>query len=251
MSETKHDLILHFELCSAATFGRGDGLPGLVDSEVEHDAYGFPFLRGRTLRGLLAEEMESLLFALGIADRTKPQSEPHKQRLATAANRLLGVEARLLDETGILRVGHAQLPETVRQLIAAEVEAEKEKARQEKERTGKNEQPLFFTREAVLDSVTAVRRQTAMTHLGAPEPASLRTQRVILRTTRFEAQLHFDEDPQPLELALLTATVMAWRRAGTGRNRGRGRLQAWLNDKAWTKACFTEFVDFCQGRKKA
>lgn len=240
MSETKRDLILHFELCSAATFGRGDGLPGLVDSEVEHDAYGFPFLRGRTLRGLLAEEMESLLYALGKEKEWKE-----------TRNRLLGDEARLLDETGILRVGHAQLPEAVRQLIAAEVEAEKEKARQEKERTGKNEQPLFFTREAVLDSVTAVRRQTAMTHLGAPEPASLRAQRVILRTTRFEAQLHFDEDPQPLDLPLLTASVMAWRRAGTGRNRGRGRLQAWLNDKAWTKACFAEFVDFCQGRKKA
>jgi hypothetical protein len=240
MSETKRDVTLHFELCSAATFGRGDGLPGLVDSEVEHDAYGFPFLRGRTLRGLLAEEMESLLYALGKEKEWKE-----------TRNRLLGDEARLLDETGILRVGHAQLPEAVRQLIAAEVEAEKEKARQEKERTGKNEQPLFFTREAVLDSVTAVRRQTAMTHLGAPEPASLRTQRVILRTTRFEAQLHFDEDPQPLELALLTATVMAWRRAGTGRNRGRGRLRAWLNDEAWSKERFVEFVDFCQGRKKA
>jgi len=238
MSETKRDVILHFELSSAATFGRGDGLPGLVDSEVEHDAYGFPFLRGRTLRGLLAEEMESLLYALG-----------NRPELKSARDRLLGEEARLLDETGILHVGHAQFPEAVRQLIAAEVEAEKEKARQEKERTGKNEKPLFFTREAVLDSVTALRRQTAMTHLGAPEPASLRAQRVILRTTRFEAQLHFDEDPQPLELALLTASVLAWRRAGTGRNRGRGRLRAWLNDEAWTQARFTEFADFCRGRK--
>lgn len=233
MSETKRDVILHFELCSAATFGRGDGLPGLVDSEVEHDAYGFPFLRGRTLRGLLAEEMESLLYALGKQEEWKD-----------TRNHLLGDEARLLDETGILHVGHAQLPEAVRQLIAAEVEAWREK-----ERTGKNEKPLFFTREVVLDSVTALRRQTAMTHLGAPEPASLRAQRVILRTTRFAAQLHFDEDPQPLELALLTATTLAWRRAGTGRNRGRGRLRAWLNDEAWTQARFAEFVDFCRGRK--
>lgn len=242
MNETKRDVTLHFELCSAATFGRGDGLPGLVDSEVEHDAYGFPFLRGRTLRGLLAEEMESLLYALGKQEEWKD-----------TRNRLLGDEARLLDETGVLRVGHAQLPEAVRCLVMAEVEREKEVRRKEKEAKKPPEEmtPLWFTREAVLDSVTAVRRQTALTHLGAPEPASLRAQRVILRTTRFEAQLDFDEEPQPLDLPLLTATVMAWRRAGTGRNRGRGRLRAWLNDEAWTKARFTEFVDFCQGRKKA
>ncbi|MDX2043168.1 MAG: hypothetical protein SF097_18250 [Acidobacteriota bacterium] len=237
MSETKRDVTLHFELCSAATFGRGDGLPGLVDSEVEHDAYGFPFLRGRTLRGLLAEEMESLLYALGKQEEWKD-----------TRNHLLGDEARLLDETGILHVGHAQLPEAVRRLVIAKVEDEKETARLKKKK-GEKEEPLFFTREAVLDSVTALRRQTAMTHLGAPEPASLRAHRVILRTTRFAAQLHFDEDPQPLELALLTATVLAWRRAGTGRNRGRGRLRAWLNDEAWSQARFTEFVDFCQGRK--
>ena len=33
-------------LKSAATFGRGDGVPGLVDREIEHDTNGFPFLRG-------------------------------------------------------------------------------------------------------------------------------------------------------------------------------------------------------------
>ncbi|NOT61062.1 MAG: hypothetical protein HOP19_12660 [Acidobacteria bacterium] len=244
MSETNRLVTLRFELSSAATFGRGDGLPGLVDSEVEHDAYGFPFLRGRTLRGLLAEEMESLLYALGEIG----QREEWKQ----ARCRLLGDGARLLDETGILHVGNAQLPEAVRHLIIDKAETEKKAARLEKDRTGKMP-PLFFTREAVLESVTAVRRQTAMTHLGAPEPASLRAQRVILRTTQFEAPLHFDIAPETpeleLELALLTAATLAWRRAGTGRNRGRGRLQAWLNDEAWTQVRFAEFAKFCQGVK--
>jgi hypothetical protein len=228
MSGTPETLTLYFKLSSAATFGRGDGLPGFVDSEVEHDAYGFPVLRGRTLRGLLAEEMESLLYALGKEEEWRE-----------ARARLLGESARLLDETGILRVSDAQLPARVRQLITATVEAEKAEVKI-------TQQPRFFTREAVLDSFTAIRRQTAMTHLGAPEPASLRAQRVILRETIFEATLFFDLPPTELEKALLAATVLAWRRAGTGRNRGRGRLHAWLNDEAWTQTQYACFADFCR-----
>jgi len=40
---------LNFTLLSDTTFGRGEGVPGLVDEEVEHDRYGLPYLRGRTL----------------------------------------------------------------------------------------------------------------------------------------------------------------------------------------------------------
>lgn len=46
---------IKIKLLSDTTFGRGDGVAGLVDQEVEHDQYGFPFLRGRTLKGLLSE----------------------------------------------------------------------------------------------------------------------------------------------------------------------------------------------------
>ena len=38
---------------------------GLVDREIEHDQYGFPFLRGKTLKGLLAESAENIVFSMG------------------------------------------------------------------------------------------------------------------------------------------------------------------------------------------
>jgi CRISPR-associated protein Csx10 len=212
---TKH-LTLRFKLLSAATFGRGDGVPGLVDAEVEHDDNGLPFLRGRTLRGLLSEEMESLLYALG-AERAR--------KWELAKGRLLGTTGRTLNETGNLHVGDATLPERVRNLIAATIYR----------KSGE------VTPTTVLEAMTGIRRQTAMTHLGAPEAASLRALRVILRETKFEARLTFDEEPQPLDLALLTATVLAWRRAGTGRNRGRGRLKAWLENEDWTSNQFKIF----------
>ena len=55
---------LKIKLLSDTTFGRGDGVAGLVDQEVEHDPYGFPYLRGRTLKGLLSEECDNLIAIL-------------------------------------------------------------------------------------------------------------------------------------------------------------------------------------------
>ena len=52
---------LKLTLLSDGTFASGDGVSGLVDREIEHDAFGLPFLRGRTLKGLLSEEADNLL----------------------------------------------------------------------------------------------------------------------------------------------------------------------------------------------
>lgn len=209
-------LTLRFELLSAATFGRGAGLPGEVDQEVEHDCYGLPYLRGRALRGLLAEETESLLFAL---------SKEREEKWQTSRHRLFGEAGRMMDDPGysILSVGDACLPEKLRRLMAYAVEENQ------------------LTADEILNSMTAIRRQTAMTHLGAPEAASLRAMRVVLRETQFEARLSFSETPSPLDLALLTAATLAWRRVGTGRNRGRGQLRAWLENNDWTHEQFEVF----------
>ncbi len=222
MTAPNNSLLLRFELLSAATFGRGVGLPGDVDQEVEHDAYGMPYLRGRALRGLLAEEAKSILFALG---------EVRAKKWQPSLMRLFGEPGRMMDDPdfSILKVSDAQLPENLHRLIAYAIEEEQLVA-------GK-----LLTADEVLNSLTAIRRQTAMTHLGAPEAASLRAMRVVLRETRFEARLTFSEEPAPLDLALLTATTLAWRRVGTGRNRGRGRVRAWLKDEEWTRAQFDIF----------
>jgi hypothetical protein len=229
MTTPLETLTLRFELLSAATFGRGDGLPGLVDREVEHDRYGLPFLRGRTLRGLLAEEMENLLYALGV-DRAQRQSGEKEKKWKEAGDRLLGIGGRMTDEIGVMRVGDAQLPEGVRRLIAVSLE----------------ERDSRLTPTDVLEAVTAIRRQTAMTPFGAPEPASLRAMRVVLPGTRFEAPLLFDQAPDTHERALLAATALAWRRAGTGRNRGRGRLRACIQDDEWMRTHLAIFEQEAQ-----
>ena len=79
---------------------------------------------------------------------------------------------------------------------------------------------------------------------GAPLENTLRAMRVILRGIPFEAELSFQQPPSDDERALLAACVKALRRAGTGRNRGRGKLKAELLDahkNLVTEALFASF----------
>ena len=196
---------LKFTLKSDATFGRGDGVAGVVDSEVQHDTYGLPYLGGRALKGLLGEECANILFAL--------ERQGWAERWQKAAQRLFGEPGSQEEDQALLHIGDARLPEDLREAVKRGVKRGE------------------LTREQVLHSLTAIRRQTAIDpQTGAPLKETLRSMRVILRETPFEASLTFEANPTDDDLALLVACVKALRRAGTGRNRGRGELQARLYD---------------------
>ncbi len=201
-------LELHLRLKSDATFGRGDGVAGLVDEEIEHDAAtGLPFLRGRTLKGLLVEECANILFALSR------QSCSAIGRLQGAAQFLFGEPGSTLDDDAMMHVGPALLPKDLREALEADVKAKR------------------VTSSEVLESLTAIRRQTAVDEgTGAPKEGSLRATRVVLRETPFVATLSFARPADAIALALLAGCALSLRRAGIGRNRGRGRLIARLYD---------------------
>lgn len=220
-------LQIYLKLKSDATFGRGDGVAGLVDEEVEHNALtGLPFLRGRTLKGLLAEECANILYAL------RKQNSPAYAQFEQAAKFLFGHPGSTLEDNAMMHVGPALLPEELRRAVEADIKSRR------------------LTPADVLESLTAVRRQTAVDEeTGAPDEGSLRSMRVVLRDTPFVARLDFDRDPDDTAKALLAACVLALRRAGTGRNRGRGRLEARLCDEGndITDECFRRFQQLVKG----
>lgn len=205
-------------LKSAATFGRGDGVPGLVDREIEHDGNGFPFLRGKTLKGLLAESAANVVYAVCKDDE---ESEWFKSKSS-----LFGIGGSGLAGRGILHIGDAQLPESLR--------AEVKKSIKRKE----------LTPDDVLYSLTGIRRQTAINADGAPDHATLRSMRVLLPGVTLEAPISFAgkaDEPTPTQLQLLAAAVLDFRHAGTSRNRGRGWLKAVLDDDDTTQTLFLAF----------
>lgn len=201
-------LWLKFTLQSDATFGRGDGLAGVLNTEVQHDQYGLPYLSGKTLKGLLCAECAEVLHALQMA---APQNH---EAWHVSAGRLFGKAGSTHAEMADLHVGDAQLPEDLRLAIMDQVDSGE------------------LTRQEVLELLTTIRRQSAIdAETGAPKQDTLRAARVIVRETPFEARLDFTMEPDDINLTLLAACVKAFRRAGTERHRGRGRLTAELFDR--------------------
>lgn len=202
-------LNLHLTLLSETTFGRGDGVVGLVDQEITHDPVtGLPFLRGRTLKGLLVEECANIL------NSVQAMKSPHEQKLHEAARFLFGDPGSHLHDDARMRVGMAQLPDELRDAVETAVTTKK------------------WMKEDVLDSLTAIRRQTAVNNTtGIPQTGSLRAMRVLLRKTELVARLEFTQKPDETALALLSACAASLHRAGTGRNRGRGRMRVVLENE--------------------
>ena len=198
-------LQLHFRLLSDATFGRGEGVPGEVDAEVQHDDLGMPYFGARALKGVLAQECADLLYAL--------DQKSKEDRWWQAAAMLFGRPGSSNDDAGALIVGDAQLPPKLRQAIAYAVIKQ------------------GISRSQVLASLTTVRKQTANSvETGVPMDQTLRAMRVVLRGTEFIAPLRFRTTVSEDALALLAACVASLRRLGMGRNRGRGEVEAWLTD---------------------
>lgn len=219
--------IIQIDLLSDTTFGRGDGLPGSIDREVEHDRLGLPYLRGRTLKGLLSEEVDHILYNL---KRIKGGSLP-PQIWVDARQRLFGQSGSQREMGAVVHYGHAmfgtQLRQTVREAISA----------------GR------VSRQDILEALTAVRRQTAVEtsgeQYGVPVKGSLRSMRVIMRETTLMAQLSSLDSLSANEEGLLAVGVMGLRRAGTGRNRGRGYLRADLLQEGTSilQSRYQHFVD--------
>jgi RAMP superfamily len=219
-----YELQINIKLLSDTTFGRGDGVAGLVDQEVEHDSYGFPYLRGRTLKGLLSEECDNLIVLL------KGEVFRHWKDIR---NKLFGVSGSVIETTSIMHVGDACLPYKLREAVGNQIEKERKK-----------EQPAL-TPTDILHSLTTIRRQTAInSNNGTADRGSLRSARVVMRDwakpstrgdrrktpSRFTAFLFFDEEPTADMKALLAVGILALRHVGSGRNRGRGHVQCSLYD---------------------
>lgn len=206
---------LQIELLSDTTFSRGEGTAGVVDTEIEYDAYGMPFIGGKTVRGLLRDSWLSM--------------STHFPHLHDAAVRVLGHSHNTsLYETCRLRIGDAVLPEPIQQTIRTAVD--------------RKQNPL--TPDSVLSAFTTIRYQTAEDRqTGAPETTTLRSSRVVLRGFLFQSPLSWLEGYQPKteDQKLLALCSLSTRHGGLLRNRGRGHLritmdgnltqtQQWLQD---------------------
>ncbi|MEL6528117.1 MAG: RAMP superfamily CRISPR-associated protein [Chloroflexota bacterium] len=205
---------IRIQLRSDTAFGRGDGIAGLVNSEIEHDAQtGFPFIKGRTLKGLLVESCADILYALDKGNNNA------LDMLMVSASRLFGQPGTTYAESGHLHIGKAQLPADLRQHLQAYNADRKAKGRS------------GYSKEQVMQAFTTIRHQTAVdAATGTPKDSSLRATRIILRETIFYASVHAMRPLDDTDYALLAACAKGVKRGGQNRTRGLGWLDVTLTD---------------------
>ncbi len=187
---------LEITLESDTAFSMGAGVSGLIDSEVMQDESGFPFINGRTIKGLLVNECSELLFVLS-----------DKGDWEKAAKNLFGSRGDL-DEQSNLIVGDATLaPDLLYHL-------KKDK----------------LSRDEIMAALTDTRYQTAMNERGTPDDETLRAIRTVISSITFYAPLILETEDEKAR-ALLAACAMALRRAGLGRNRGKGKIAVKITNR--------------------
>jgi CRISPR-associated protein Csx10 len=185
------------------------GRAGDVDTDVEHDPEtGLPTLRGRTLKGLLVEEIALALRAL----------EPGRDGTwHAAAGVLFGVPRASHEHEASLRIGDGALPGDL--VLAVEAATAKDALHR-------------WSPVAVRHALTTIRRQTRVDHeTGAPDAGSLRATRLLRTGLCFRHPIAFRQAPSASERALLAAGVVSVRRVGLHRNRGWGRVELRILDE--------------------
>lgn len=201
---------LEIKLESDTAFGSGSGISALVNNEIQHDEKGLPTLSGRAIKGLLVNECSEILYAL-----------PSDKRAAweETALHLFGQRGEMLDDVAGVFIADATMPPD---LVAAVHDDN------------------ALTRQNVLDSLTTIRKQTAMNEKGAPEDETLRSTRVLIKGLTLYAPLTFLSEPGKNEKALLAACVMSLRHAGLNRTRGKGKIKVTITERPLTPLEFSQ-----------
>jgi hypothetical protein len=202
-------LILELTLLSDASFGRGDGIAGVVDSEIEYNPRtGLPLIKGRTIKGLLVEECANFLFSLGVISTEKLPD------YKTSAASLFGFAGSDGNSAGKVTFSDATLPKPLTQEIEKEISHK------------------LLAPQQILESLTAIRSQTSVDYeTGAPITNSLRSIRVLLHGITLISRVDISGDASTTEKSLLAACILGLHRGGSGRNRGRGKIKCRLFDE--------------------
>jgi hypothetical protein len=212
---------LEIKLESDTAFGSGSGISALINNEIQHDEKGLPTISGRAIKGLLVNECSEILYALPTEKR---------EGWEKAALQLFGQRGEMLDDVAGVFIADATLPPD---LVAAVHDSVRDDIHDEKR----------LTRQNVLDSLTTIRKQTAMNEKGAPQDETLRSTRVLIKGLTLYAPLTFTTPPGENEKALLAACTMSLRHAGLNRTRGKGKIKVTITERPLTPLEFSKTTE--------
>lgn len=189
------------KLNTETIFGSGHSAPGSVDLDVISDEYGFPYMKAKTFKGNLREEMEKTVDAL----------ERFGNNYKDIVDKLLGKENSGENLWENLKFSDCTINLGIKKLF--------EKAIDNGEIS-----PIEMK-----ESLTDVRKFTSIDEDGSASSGSLRQIRVIKKGLEFEVDMHCERELSGEELGILAISLRNLRHIGSMRTRGKGEVDCTLN----------------------
>ncbi len=198
-------LRIEIELLTESIFGSGQSIPGDVDLEIVYDEYGFPYMKAKTFKGNLREQVDKVVKVL---------KESYKLNYEEYIERLFGGENDGLNNWKTLKFSDCQLDKDVRGVLIYAIKNGE---------INKNE---------IKKSLTDVRSFTSIGKDGISKDGSLRHFRVIKKGLKFNVIVNCERELKDVELSILAAGISSLKHIGTMRTRGKGEIEArlFIND---------------------
>ncbi|MDP3149834.1 MAG: RAMP superfamily CRISPR-associated protein [Ignavibacteria bacterium] len=201
------------ELLSDTLSGSGEGFGAMIDTDVQYDEFGIPFISAKRIKGCLKNSLHDLLEMPAVSDnKFQGQSEAERKESRKEIIEKVFGKAGAVNSTSFA-IGDFLLEdhEAIKTWFAYLIE----------------KYPGIFSSEKILSAFTNTRKQTKIGNDEVAEPHSLRTSRVVNRGIKLETDICFEEEDKEVE-GLLALSCANLRRIGTKRNRGLGDVRCEL-----------------------
>ena len=195
---------LEMNLLSDAIPGSGEGLAGIIDTDISYDEYGIPFIPSKRIKGILRESAKELSDA-GL--------------LTTSINKIFGESGTKEGCDFKISNGYINEYEKYKNFL--------------KETSKDNDAKTIFNREAILDYFTYDRAQTTVDRVtGMAKENTLRFSRVVKKGLTFNFILEFNSDHEEKLKNIIKVT----RSFGISRTRGPGHIKMELKNLSQSKS---------------
>lgn len=229
------------ELLSDACFGAGVSQNGLVNNEVLLDSDGYPYLLGKTFKGVLRESIDNIMY-LALSENEDEKIDRWFGKKNAGETHIGGISKKTNDNQGELYISNFELTYDIKIPLENIIDRYTNLIKLDKSIPKNKRKPYIklYRENVALCSIMGLESSTRISDKGTAKDGSLRTMRVLKKGIKFKAQLNVKEELSKDDEELLKQCLNSITSIGINKTRGKGRVKVSLEKS--TKVSLTEFT---------
>jgi len=226
------ELILKITLKSPSLIGSGEGFGSIIDSDIVFDEIGIPYIPAKRIKGCLRDSAIEIceifeMAGINILNLNKEKDSGNKYSIVSS---VFGKQGS--DTPSPVYFSNLTIEEynNIKEWLAYFINKYKD----------------LISPASITEYFTEIRQQTAIGEDGVAKAHNLRTIRVARKGLVFEGKINIESDDEEY-LKLLFFACKNFRRMGTKRNRGYGKIECKLYDEMMKEISFIkELEEICK-----